>query len=125
MPRRPDPPASPGRPHGQSGQASVELIAVLPLAAAVLALAWQAVLAGHAAWAATAAARAAARAAALAGDPATVARARLGAALARGARVDDDGAGRVTVSVLVPAVLPGVRFGRIEAGSSFRPQDGS
>jgi hypothetical protein len=125
MPRPPDP-ATAARPRrGQSGQASVELIAVLPLAAALLALAWQAVLAGHAAWAATAAARAAARAAALAQDPAPVARARLGDGLARGARVDGDGAGRVTVSVRVPSVLPGVRLGRVDGSSSFRPQDGS
>jgi hypothetical protein len=125
MPRPPDR-ATPTRPpRGQPGQASVELLEVLPLAAALLALAWQAVLAGHAAWAATAAARAAARAAALAHDPAPVARARLGGGLARGARVGDDGAGRVTVSVRVPSVLPGVRLGRVDGSSSFRPQDGS
>ncbi|HEX4690125.1 MAG TPA: hypothetical protein VH276_05505 [Solirubrobacteraceae bacterium] len=125
MSRRPDPAAF-RRPRGSdSGQAAVELIAVLPVAAALLGLAWQAVLAGHAAWAATAAARAAARAAALAQDPAAVARARLGAGLAAGARVDDDHAGRVTVSVRVPSVLPGVGLGRVEAGSSFRRQDGS
>ena len=125
MPRRPDPAALRRRRGGESGQAAVELIAVLPVAAALLALGWQAVLAGHAAWAATAAARAAARAAALAGAPAPVARARLGAGLVAGARVADDGAGRVTVSVRVPSVLPGVGLGRVEAGSSFRRQDGS
>jgi len=124
MSRRPDPAALRRRRGGESGQAAVELIAVLPVAAALLALGWQAVLAGHAAWAATAAARAAARAGALAQDPAAVARARLGGGLAAGARVADDGAGRVTVSVRVPSVLPGVRFGRVEAGSSFRRQDG-
>jgi hypothetical protein len=125
MPRPPDPATRSLPPRGQSGQASVELIAVLPVAAALLALAWQAVLAGHAAWAATAAARAAARAAALAHDPAPVARARLDDGLARGARVEADGAGRVTVSVRVPSVLPGLWLGRVDGSSRFRPQDGS
>jgi hypothetical protein len=126
MSRRPDPPPVSPRPRaGESGQAAVELVAILPLAAALIALAWQAVVAGHAAWAATAAARAAARAAALAQDPAPVARARLDAALARSARVSDDGAGRVTVSVRVPSVLPAIDLGRVEGSSAFRPQDGS
>jgi hypothetical protein len=120
--RSPPPPTAR---HGESGQAAVELVALLPLVALLLALTWQAVLAGHAAWAATAAARAAARAAALAQDPARVARARLDRALARGARVRDDGAGHVTVSVLVPSVVPGVRLGRIDGEGSFRRQDGA
>ncbi|MDX6686296.1 MAG: hypothetical protein QOF86_2424, partial [Baekduia sp.] len=47
---RPPDPATASRPlRGQAGQASVELIAVLPVVAALLALAWQAVLAGQAA----------------------------------------------------------------------------
>lgn len=95
---------------------------MLPLAALMLALAWQSVLAGHAAWAATAAARAAARAAAVSQDPLTVARARLGGGLARTVRVHDDGAGRVTVSVVVPSVVPGLALGRIESVGTFRPQ---
>ena len=45
------------------GQAAAELVALLPLAALLIAGAWQLALAGHAAWAADAAARAAARAA--------------------------------------------------------------
>jgi Flp pilus assembly protein TadG len=110
---------------GESGQAAVELVAVLPLVALLLALAWQAVLAGHAAWAATAAARAAARAAALAQAPLPVARARLDGGLAAGAQVHDDGAGHVTVSVRVPSVVPGLDLGRIEGQGSFRRQDGS
>src|SRR5918999_264397 len=44
------------------GQAAAELVALLPLAALLLAGAWQLVVAGHAAWAAGAAARAAGRA---------------------------------------------------------------
>ena len=53
----------------EHGQAAVELVSLLPLVAAVLALAWQLALCGHAAWAASAAAGAAARAAAEGGDP--------------------------------------------------------
>jgi hypothetical protein len=125
MPTAPLPPRPSRAVARESGQAAVELVALLPLAAFLLALAWQAVLAGHAAWAATAAARAAARAAALAQDPATVARLRLDGGLARTARVTDDGAGRVTVSVRVPSVIPGVELGRIDGEGSFRRQDGS
>ncbi len=126
MPRRPDPAALWRRRGGESGQAAVELIAVLPVAAALLALGWQAVLAGHAAWAATAAARAAARAAALAHAPAPVAARPAGLRASRPARASPTTApARVTVSVRVPSVLPGVRLGRVQAGSSFRRQDGS
>ena len=66
------------------GQAAAELVALLPLAALLLAGAWQLVVAGHAAWAADAAARAAARAAAVGADAARGgARARCPAAAAR------------------------------------------
>ena len=50
------------------GQAAAELVALLPLAALLLAGAWQLAIAGHAAWAAGSAARAAARAAAVGAD---------------------------------------------------------
>ena len=106
-----------------SGQASVELVALLPLLAVLLALAWQAVLAGHAAWAATAAARAAARAAALGGDPAVAARAHLPAALERGLRVSRGTHGAIDLSLRVPTVIPAIRLGRVAATGRFRPQD--
>ena len=47
----------------ESGQATVELVALLPLLAAVGLALWQAVVAGQAMWLAGAAARSAARAA--------------------------------------------------------------
>ena len=50
----------------EAGQATVELVALLPLMVALLAALWQVALVGYAEWAASAAARAAARAAALA-----------------------------------------------------------
>jgi hypothetical protein len=109
----------------EHGQAAVELVAVLPILGVLVALAWQAVVAGHAAWAATAAARAAARAAAVGEDAAVVARRRLGPALAAGASVSTAADGRVRVSVVVPRVLAGLALGHVSGESSFRPQDGS
>jgi Flp pilus assembly protein TadG len=107
-----------------SGQAAVELICVLPLLAAVLALAWQLIVAGHAAWAVATAARAAARAAAVGADPASAARAHLPQALESGLRVIDRQAGAVEVSVEVPRILAGLSVGRVASTSRFRPQDG-
>src|SRR5687768_9421448 len=72
---------------GEAGQATVELVALLPLLAVVLAGAWQAVLAGQAAWAAGAAARAAARAHGVGTDPTRAARTHLPGSLERGLRV--------------------------------------
>src|SRR5918997_305560 len=70
----------------QGGQATVEIVALLPMIAVVLAGAWQAVLAGHAAWAATTAARAAARAHAIGSDPTRAARIHVPSSLERGLR---------------------------------------
>jgi hypothetical protein len=113
------------RPHppDEDGQAAVELVAVLPLLAALLALAWQVVIAGHAAWAVTAAARAAARAAAIGADPRAAARAHLPEALERGLRIVDAAPGEVDVSTEVPRILPALPVGRVHATSHFRPQD--
>jgi hypothetical protein len=106
-----------------AGQASVELVALLPLVAAVLALGWQAVLAGHASWAATAAARAAARAAAIGGDPSIAARTRLPESLERGLRVSRVSAGTVEVSLRVPPIVAALPLGRVHARCHFRPQE--
>jgi len=109
-------------PTRQHGQASVELIALLPCLAAVLAVAWQLVLAGHATWAAAAAARAAARAAAVGADPAAAARAHLPRRLERGLTVDRKAGGAVEVSLRVPVVVRAVRLGRVHAEGRFAPQ---
>src|SRR5690349_155678 len=109
-------------PSDDTGQAAVELVALLPLLAAMLALAWQAVLAGHAVWAVTAAARAAARAAAIGGDPATAARAHLPADLERGLRISDARRGAVRVSVRIPRLIAATPLGRASATGHFRPQ---
>jgi hypothetical protein len=106
----------------QSGQAAVELVAVLPWVAALLALCWQLVLAGHATWAAEAAARAAARAEAVGADPAAAARGHLPHRLERGLRVRAGADGRVDVRVRIPAVLPSLRLGTASASARFEPQ---
>jgi hypothetical protein len=109
----------------ESGQASVELVASLPLIAVMLALAWQAVLIGNAAWAASAAARAAARAAALGGDPEAAARAHLPGSLERGLHLARAGDDAVSLSVRIPTVLAGLSLGRVSATSAFRSQEPS
>src|SRR6201989_1048600 len=97
----------PHRAPPDAGQAAVEFVAVLPLIALVIALAWQAVLAGHAAWAASAAARRRARAPA--------ARAPRPATLEAGLRVSRPAADAVELSLRVPPVVPAVQLGRISA----------
>ena len=104
------------------GQAAAELVALLPLAALLLAGAWQLALAGHAAWAVDAAARAAARAAAVGADPRQAARAALPARLTRGLVVRDRGGGTVEVTLRVPPVLGLPALGRTSARAHFRPQ---
>lgn len=104
------------------GQAAVELVALLPVLAALLAIAWQLALAGHATWAASAAARAAARAAAVGADPAAAARGHLPRRLERGLRVRERDGGEVAVSIRLPSVLPPLHLGRAHATASFPAQ---
>jgi hypothetical protein len=105
-----------------AGQATVEVVALLPMLAIVLAGAWQAVLAGHASWAATAAARAAARAHAVGADPTRAARTHLPGTLERGLRVTTGAEGAVEVRIRIPS-LPGLPSpGHASAGARFEPQ---
>jgi hypothetical protein len=106
----------------QDGQATVELVALLPLAALVVAAAWQLVLAGQAVWLAGAAARAGARAHAVGGDAAAAARRVLPARLERGMRVVARDDGSVTVAVPVPGVLGPHRLTTISERARFVPQ---
>ena len=80
-------------------------------------------LAGHALWAVTVAARAAARAGAVGADSEAAARRRLPARLRGGLRVAPEPGGDVRVSVPVPAVLRGVRPGRVSARAAFAAQE--
>jgi hypothetical protein len=106
----------------EDGQAAVELIALLPLAALVLAVAWQLVVAGHAVWSAGAAARSAARAAALGHDARRAAQAALPRALGHGLRVRDRGGGEVRVEVRIPRVFGLPSVGHVGAAARFREQ---
>jgi hypothetical protein len=107
---------------GLEGQATVELLALLPVLLALVLAAWQAVLAGHATWAVTSAARAAARAHAVGADPRGSARAHLPAALEPDLRMTTTSAGQVRVSVRIPP-LPGLPSpGRATATAHFEPQ---
>ena len=107
------------------GQASVELVALLPLIAVVAAVLWQAVVAGQAVWLAGTAARAAARAEAVGADAPTAARRVLSPALARTAEVSTGADGEVTVRLRVPSVLgEGRSLGSISTRARFAPQEG-
>ena len=107
----------------QSGQAAVELVAVLPVLIALLAGVWQVALVGHASWSAATAARAAARADALGLDARAAARAHLPTGLERGLGVREAArGGEVTVTVRVPSVIGGARVGRVSATSAFAAQ---
>ena len=106
----------------ESGQATVELVALLPAVLVILAVALQALLAGQAVWEARVAARAAARAHAFGADAAAAARSHLRPRLERGLQVRTWSDGDVRVSVRIPTVIPSVRLGRVSATSHFRPQ---
>jgi Flp pilus assembly pilin Flp len=106
----------------ESGQASVELAALLPLIAVVLAACWQALLAAHTLWSASGAARAAARAAAIGGDVKEAAEAALPRSLERHARISVTGRGEVTVRLRIPRVLPGLELGTVTAHGRYAAQ---
>jgi hypothetical protein len=91
--------------HGERGQASIELVAVLPIVLLVGAIAWQLVLAGHTAWLTAQAARAGARADAVGRDAGAAARSTLPRSLERGLEVERLPGGGVSVSVRVPLLL--------------------
>ena len=90
---------------GQAGQASVELVAVLPLLLAAGAIAWQLALAGHTAWMSAHAARAGARADAVGLDARVATASSLPKGLRRGLRVRRLRGGGVRVRVPVPVLL--------------------
>jgi len=91
----------------ERGQASIELVAVLPLVLLVAAVVWQLVLLGHTAWLTAQAARAGARADAVGRDREAAARSALPLSLERGLEVRRLPGGGVRVSVRVPFLLDG------------------
>jgi hypothetical protein len=108
-------------PSGEHGQASVELVALLPLVALVVAVLWQAVLAGQAMWSSAGAARAAARAHAVGGDELAAARAAVPGTLRDRVRVRTDGDG-VRVAVHVPIVMTRAPLFTVDARAELPPQ---
>lgn len=106
----------------QRGQASAELVAVIPLLVVVVLVAGQAVVAGYALWSAGAAARAGARASHVGGDARAAARSALPAPLRSAARIEADGP--IEVRVGAPALLPGVPTLRLRASAELDPTGG-
>jgi hypothetical protein len=88
-----------------SGQASVELVAVIPFVILAALAAWQIALAGHTLWLTAGAARAAARADTVGASPERAARSTLPESMERGLAVERIRAGGVRVSVRMPLLL--------------------
>ena len=107
---------------GERGQATVELVGVLPLVVVLGFAVWQGAVAGQAIWMAGAAARAAARAEALGADPLPAARAILPPRLEDGLHVRARDGGGVRVTVRIPAVVGAGALGTTSAGARFVPQ---
>ncbi len=92
-------------PPSERGQASVELLGVVPAALVAALVGWQLVLAGHTMWLSAQAARVAARAEAVGRSPVAGARSVLPRSLERGLDVSRRHAGGVVVRVRVPLVV--------------------
>ncbi len=105
----------------EDGQASVELVAVVPVLLLVTLVTAQLALAGYALWSAGIAARAGARAAYVGGDAEAAARSALPLLLRSGASVSDrDGVG---VRVEAPSLVPGVSGIRVTARAGIGAGD--
>jgi len=110
-------------PPAERGQATVELVALLPLMAVLAALLWQAVVAGQAVWLAGSAARAAARASALGADASAAARRVLPARLEPGLVVRPVAADKgVRVAIAIPAVVGRGRLTTVSASARLQDQ---
>jgi hypothetical protein len=105
----------------ESGQASVELVALIPLIVAFGAVLIQAGIAGQAIWLSQSAARAAARAQAVGGDSVDAARRALPARLEHGLRVRGDREGTVSVRIEIPA-LTGGALTKVTGSARMVPQ---
>jgi hypothetical protein len=110
------------RRRAESGQASVELVALIPVLIAVCFALWQGLVAAQAAWLVGAAARAAARAQAVGGDALAAAGAQLPGSLRHGLRVTRQRDGGVDVSVRIPLVATGRSLGTVSARAQMDSQ---
>jgi pilus assembly protein CpaE len=100
----------------ERGQASVELVAVLPFLGLALLAAFQLAVVGYALWSAGAAARTGARAAHVGGDVIDAARSALPDGLRDAARVSGGEDEPVRVTIRAPSLVPGL--GAIPVASS-------
>jgi hypothetical protein len=91
----------------ERGQATIELLGVVPAVLVAGLVVWQLVLVGHTAWMSAHAARAAARAELVGEDAGTAARSAVPDALERGLEVERTGTGASHVRVPVPIVHTG------------------
>jgi hypothetical protein len=101
----------------QRGQASVELVAVLPILLVLALIAAQVALAGYGAWSAANAARAGARAAAVGGDVRAAATSAVPVPFRPGIEVRDDQ--DVSVALRAPSLLPGAEGVPVRAVASL------
>ena len=108
----------------ERGQATVELVALLPLAAVLAGALWPAAVAGQAVGLAGSAARAAARASAVGGDARAAARRVLPERLEHGLVVTRDGGGSdgVRVTIAVPAIVGDRDLGGVSARARLQDQ---
>jgi hypothetical protein len=93
------------RTRSESGQASVETVAMVPLVLLAAAVAWQLVLTGHTLWLCANAARAAARADLVGESPARAARSALPRSLERDLSVTRLDQGGIRVELRLPLLL--------------------
>jgi type II secretory pathway component PulK len=105
----------------ERGQASAEMVAVLPLVVLVAAIVWQLALAGQALWLSAHAARAAARAEAVEEDPEDAARSVLPSSLERDLRVTRS-SGAVRVELRIPMIARRWRSPVTVGASAALPQ---
>jgi len=106
----------------RSGQASVELVALLPVLILLGLAVWQVVIAAQTASLAAVAARAAARAVAVGTNPQQELRRVVPAPFSKGATLVKGADGSVTVGLKVPLVAVGGMLGRLKARARFEPQ---
>jgi len=89
----------------ESGQASVEAVAVVPALLLAALIGWQLVLVGQTLWLCAAAARTAARADVVGLSPGRAARSAVPSSLERGMSVERADGGRVRVELRLPILL--------------------
>jgi len=106
----------------ERGQASAELVAIVPALLIAVLIAAQVGLLGYAMWSAGVAARAGARAAHVGGDAEAAARSALPAPLGDGAEVG--GENEIEVRIRVPSLIPGLPRVPLEASAALGPGDG-